>query len=213
MAARGHPRDWVAQACARYGEETVLGLCAALLGGRDPDDVEIDLDLLGGPGGARLVRESDVRWLPRSWAARAMRYVWCEGCEAGLAAQRALVAGLHDAHWRVRETSAAVVAVREVGAAAEALLPLLGDDVPRALQPHAPSARSASTSTWGRCTTRSTTPTPRSPRPLGARSRGCRSASTSDRVDVAERSATQGLRERPWDATLMQHISCRSETS
>src|SRR5690606_29365040 len=116
MAARGHPRDWVAPACARYGEETVLGLCAALLGGRDPDDVEIDLDLLGGPGGARLVRESAVRWLPRSWAARAMRYVWCEGCEAGLAAQRALVAGLHDAHWRVRETSAAVVAVREVGA-------------------------------------------------------------------------------------------------
>lgn len=131
MAARGHPRDWVAQACARYGEETVLGMCGALLGGRDPDDVEIDLDLLGGPGGARLVRESDVRWLPRSWAARAMRYVWCEGCEAGLAAQRALVAGLHDAHWHVRETSAAVVAVREVGAAAEALLPLLGDDVPR----------------------------------------------------------------------------------
>src|SRR5690606_41299642 len=98
MAARGHPRDWVAQACARYGEETVLGLCAALLGGRDPDDVEIDLDLLGGLGGARLVRESDGRWLPRSWAARAMRYGGGAACDAGLAAPPALGAAPEPAH-------------------------------------------------------------------------------------------------------------------
>lgn len=129
--AAGHPREWVAEACARHGEEAALSSCAALLTGTDPAEVDLELDLIGGPGAARMVRDSGATYFPRVWAARAMRYVWCEGGPAGAAAQAALVAGLADPHWRVREMSAKVVTLHEVGAAADALVPPLRDDVPR----------------------------------------------------------------------------------
>ncbi|GAB2611533.1 HEAT repeat domain-containing protein [Pseudactinotalea suaedae] len=133
--ARGHPREWVADACARHGEEAVLAWCAELLGGAAPEsrdlDVHLDLDLIGGPGATRMVRDSGAEYFPRVWAARAMRYAWRESGPAGAAAQAALVVGLRDPHWRVREMSAKVVALHEVGAAADALAPLLSDEVPR----------------------------------------------------------------------------------
>lgn len=130
-AARGHPREWVAEACARHGEEAVLAWCAELLSGTDPARLDLDLDLIGGPGAARMVRTSGATYFPRVWAARAMRYVWHESGRVGAAARAALVAGLADAHWRVREMAAKVVALHEVGAAADALLPLVRDEVPR----------------------------------------------------------------------------------
>lgn len=129
--AAGHPREWVAEACARHGETEVLGWCAELLGGADPDEVGLDLDLIGGPGAARMVIESGVPYFPRVWAARAMRYVWQEGTDAGTAAESALARGLGDEHWRVREMCAKVVWLREVGMAADRLVPLLDDEVPR----------------------------------------------------------------------------------
>jgi len=131
--ARGHPREWVADACAHHGEEAVLGWCAEVLAGAAPGsrDLDLELDLIGGPGATRMVRESGAEYFPRVWAARAMRYVWRDSGPAGAAAQAALVAGLGDPHWRVREMSAKVVALHEVGAAADALAPLLSDEVPR----------------------------------------------------------------------------------
>lgn len=128
---RGHPHEWVTEACARHGEETVLLRSAALLGGTDPADVGLDLDLIGGPGGGRMVAESGVTYFPRVWAARAMRYVWLEGTAACTEAESALVQGLGDEHWRVREMCAKVIGLHEVGAAADALVPLLSDDLPR----------------------------------------------------------------------------------
>lgn len=129
--ARGYPREWVAEACARHGEGLVLGWCTELLAGADPREVGLDLDLIGGPGAGRMVATSDVPYFPRVWAARAMRYVWQEGTEAGRAAEAALTRGLADEHWRVREMCAKVVALHEVGAAADAMSPLLADAVPR----------------------------------------------------------------------------------
>ncbi|WP_420115180.1 HEAT repeat domain-containing protein [Pseudactinotalea sp.] len=77
------------------------------------------------------MRESGAQYFPRVWAARAMRYVRHESGPAGDAALAALMTGLADEHWRVREMSAKVVALHEVGAAADALPPLLHDETPR----------------------------------------------------------------------------------
>lgn len=132
MSDRGHPQDWLAEACARDGVGAVMERSAALLSGADPDDVDLDLDLLGGEGSARLVAESEAaEYWPRVWAARAFRYAWQEDTLATAAAESALVGGLADPHWRVREMCAKVVALHEVGAAADHLGPLVDDDVPR----------------------------------------------------------------------------------
>lgn len=109
----------------------MLSACAELVSGIDPAEVCLDLDHIGGPGAARLMRTSDAPYFPRVWAARAMRYVWHETGAAGDAARAALVAGLADEHWRVREMSAKVVALHQVGDAADALPPLLHDETPR----------------------------------------------------------------------------------
>lgn len=132
MSDRGHPQDWVTEACAELGVGIVMQRCADLLDGADPDEIDLDLDLLGGAGSARLVHESEAaEYWPRVWAARAFRYAWEEGTPATAAAESALVTALADEHWRVREMSAKVVALREIGAAADSLAPLTDDGVPR----------------------------------------------------------------------------------
>jgi len=129
---RGHPQQWVTEACARDGVDGVMIGCAALLTGACPDDVGLDLDLLGGAGSTPMVRESAAAgYWPRVWAARALRYAWEDGTRATATAESALVAGLADEHWRVREMCAKVVALHEIGAAGDALARVVDDDVPR----------------------------------------------------------------------------------
>jgi len=132
MDQRGHPQQWVSEACARDGVDGVMVACAALLTGADPDDVGLELDHLGGVGSTRMVRESAAAgYWPRVWAARALRYAWEDGTPATATAESALVTGLADEHWRVREMCAKVVALHEIGAAGDALAPMVDDDVPR----------------------------------------------------------------------------------
>jgi hypothetical protein len=77
-----------------------------------------------GPGAMWVERGFDY-W-PRVWAARGLLYEWDP------AATAAVCAGLNDAHWRVREMCAKVVARHEVADSADACARLVsGDSVPR----------------------------------------------------------------------------------
>jgi HEAT repeat protein len=127
---RGRPADWVAAACDDLGVDAVVGWCVGLLDGRAVVDGP-SLDLIGGPGAARLVASPQVPgsfdYWARVWAARALRYAWQDRADV----HRAVVSALADPAWRVRETAAALVRVHELGAGAEALRGLLDDEVPR----------------------------------------------------------------------------------
>src|SRR5262245_50551595 len=68
-----HPRDWVAEAVARFGVTEVALRCAALLSGEA--DAEL-LPFLAGP--AVRLADSGAGYWPRVWAARSLRYVWDE---------------------------------------------------------------------------------------------------------------------------------------
>jgi len=119
-AAPGHPRDRVRRATERWGETEVVRLCSELLRGGSGDVQDRPLDLAMVLGGL-----SDRDWLAggkppghgywaRVWAARALLYVWDDS------ASSSITAALEDEHWRVREMVAKVVALRELGLAAEA---------------------------------------------------------------------------------------------
>jgi HEAT repeat protein len=125
-----HPRVLVARACAVYGTAAVAAWCADLLAGRvAPDDPQAPhLTWIGKVHAATLLRRGDLsgqeHW-PRVWAARALRYAWAPG------AAGAVVGGLSDPAWRVREMAAGAVLLRELGEAAERLAELTGDPVAR----------------------------------------------------------------------------------
>ncbi len=123
---RMHPRDRVHLAVQSLGVGSFVDGCAGILLGGDylhDEQLAETLEALLGMPISKLAYEP-LYW-PRVWAARALLYAWTE--RAG----GAVVHGLADPAWRVREMSAKVVALREIGDAAEALLPLLDDDTPR----------------------------------------------------------------------------------
>jgi HEAT repeats len=127
-----HPRDLLAEAVDDYGIHAVIDMCLALLDGHTEYDLlPLPLSYLGGAHavakldrGANLVARGQDHW-PRVWAARGLRHVWLPYAEPGV------VAALSDPAWRVRELAAKVVTQRELGSAAEALMPLLTDGTPR----------------------------------------------------------------------------------
>jgi HEAT repeat protein len=127
-----HPRDLLAEAVEVYGLHAVIDMCLALLDGHtDYDLLPLPLSYLGGTHavvqldrGANLAARGQDHW-PRVWAARGLRYVWLPYAEPGV------VAALPDPAWRVREMAAKVVTQRELGSAADALIPLLTDRTPR----------------------------------------------------------------------------------
>jgi hypothetical protein len=126
------PRERLADAAAELGASTVAGWCADLLLGRvafdDPE--QPDLEWLGGRHARAELDRGDMQrrhqeyWV-RVWAARGLRYVWVPE------AARAIVHGLADPAWRVREMCAKVARQREIGEAADALAALVDDETPR----------------------------------------------------------------------------------
>lgn len=109
----------------------MVRLCSELLRGGSGDVQDRPLDLAMVLGGL-----SDRDWLAggkppghgywaRVWAARALLYVWDDS------ASSSITAALEDEHWRVREMVAKVVALRELGLAAEAVTGLGDDETPR----------------------------------------------------------------------------------
>ncbi|GAA4070931.1 hypothetical protein GCM10022248_44150 [Nonomuraea soli] len=110
-----------------YGEARVAAWCADLL------VLAVGYDDPGEPplvwiGGAPAVDGLGVGWKehwPRVWGARGLLYAWTP------AAAPAVVRGLEDTSWRVREMCAKVARLRELGEAADVLAGLVGDEVPR----------------------------------------------------------------------------------
>ncbi|WP_460653212.1 HEAT repeat domain-containing protein [Kribbella endophytica] len=131
MAA--HPRAVVEAACARYGEETVVGWCVALLTGEISGEDAYGPDLpklqaiTGSPnpgGWQQPVDPVNYYWV-RVWAARVLLYAWRDD------AVDALRAVANDPAWRVREHVARITAQRELGELVDHLLPMLDHELPR----------------------------------------------------------------------------------
>jgi HEAT repeat protein len=125
LAAR--PADRLRALVDVVGPDVVVDWCAALLRGADWTDAAApDLDWIGGRSSASLVEKSlAVDYWPRVWAARGLLHVY------RAQAAPAVVAGLDDDSWRVREMCAKVVRAEEIGAAAEVLNRRTSDEVPR----------------------------------------------------------------------------------
>ena len=132
MSLDGTPAARIAELVDLVGHEEVVTWCADLLAGRAAhDDPELpSLAWLGGRATAWLMGldgdqlRVNAYWV-RVWGARGLLH--CYQPVAG----RDVVAALGVEHWRVREMAAKVVATWEVGEAADALVPLLDDEVPR----------------------------------------------------------------------------------
>jgi hypothetical protein len=120
------PRQSIEFECRRRGEKDVVKECVAILRGRRVD--EPTLLALAGPHAVAVLggAEGGVEgYWPRVWAMRGLLYAWDRS------ASGAVIAGSNDAHWRVREMSAKVVAKRGLESGHDAMTSLLGDDVAR----------------------------------------------------------------------------------
>lgn len=122
------PREHWAAMESRYGGQAAVGWCGDLLAGKittdQPDDPAFDV-LGGGRHLARILAGETPDYWIRVWAARGLLYVWDDSVVP------AVVSGLHDDHWRVREMCAKVCRLHRIGEAAENLERLASDAVPR----------------------------------------------------------------------------------
>lgn len=107
----------IERAVELYGRDEVVHWAAALLSGQQGGD-DLDISLLGGSPGWTAY------WY-RVWGARALLYVWDESASA------AVINGLRDEHWRVREMCAKVCRRRDLAGGSAALAVLAGDPVVR----------------------------------------------------------------------------------
>jgi hypothetical protein len=116
----------VAAECARQGEHEVVARCITLIGGGDADDGFLMAISCGAAQQVLDGREGGrTGYWPRVWGIRALLYAWDP------AAEPAVVTATGDAHWRVREMAAKVIARRLVGDGLSAVAGLRGDPVPR----------------------------------------------------------------------------------
>jgi hypothetical protein len=116
------PRQSIELECARRGQADVVAGCVELLAGRDVDDELVFA--LGGPAARPVLDGGQQYWL-RVWAMRALLYAWDD------TARPAVLAGLADQAWRVREMAAKVIARRQLGDALAGVAELRDDPVPR----------------------------------------------------------------------------------
>ncbi len=125
----GSPRELVGALSVCWGDARVAEYCADLLEGADPMGCPEALLYIGGRGAAGLLGPGDrrqaLRYWPRVWAARALRYAWSPS------AVPALVAALDDEAWRVAEQAMKVMTKYEVGEGVEAALAWVDHPLPR----------------------------------------------------------------------------------
>ena len=112
----------IALAVERYGNENVAAMAVGLLEGRD--EGEDILLYLGGRHAQGILDGAPALYWPEVWGARAFSYLWDES------ATSAILIGLGNRAWRVRETCAKVCAARSIGGP-ETLSTLLADEVAR----------------------------------------------------------------------------------
>jgi len=121
------PSERVRDAVARNGVDAVVTWCAAVLTGDPWDGPTGDLNWVADAGvhtSEWLANPANHYW-PRVWAARALLYAWWPR------ASPAVVVGLADDAWRVREMCAKVARRREIGEAGDDLAGLVADPVTR----------------------------------------------------------------------------------
>ena len=125
VAAR--PVERVESLVALVGADAVVDWCTGLLRGGDWTDPALPaLDWIGGRSSASMVDKAlALDYWPRVWAARALLHAYRPQAEP------AVVRGLSDESWRVREMCAKVVRAHEVGSAADDLGLRCADEVPR----------------------------------------------------------------------------------
>jgi len=106
--------------------------CAGLLDGtiRYDDAGHPPLTWLGGAHAASLLQRQafesrDQEYWPRVWGARGLLHVWAAD------ARPAVIGGLSDPAWRVREMAAKIVRAQELADAETELAALVADPVPR----------------------------------------------------------------------------------
>lgn len=113
----------VRRACAALGEAEVARRCAAML--LDPSMADLELLRLLGPVPSWALPSGEPSYWVPTWAARALLYAWDPSVVP------AVVRGLTNDAWRVREMSAKVCLKREIGEAGDVLAELAADPVPR----------------------------------------------------------------------------------
>ena len=112
------PAERITLAVERFGETDVVERAIALLGGFNVG--EEFLLYAGGTHAQGIIDGAPPLYWPEVWGARTLLFAWND------TARDAVVAGLVNQAWRVREMSAKVVATRAL-AEAEHLRPLLAD--------------------------------------------------------------------------------------
>ena len=126
------PRQSIEALCVRLGTPAVLRECVALLGGADAEPAIVAA--LAGPTAPRFLdAPADQRYWLRVWGARGLLWALAapEAPEIVPEVVDALVGGLADEHWRVREMVLKVIARYAVDEAQPAIEPLLTDETPR----------------------------------------------------------------------------------
>jgi HEAT repeat protein len=126
------PRESIEALCRRLGTSAVVGECVALLGGADADPSIVAA--LAGPTAPRFLdAPEDQRYWLRVWGARGLLWALAAPGAPGVAPEvvDALVGGLADEHWRVREMALRVIARYQLDDAQPAIGPLLTDETPR----------------------------------------------------------------------------------
>ena len=122
MTSEDTPATRVADAVTSLGESAVVERAIALLAGFNA--VEEFLLVAGGSHAQGLLDGAPPLYWPEVWGARVLLYVWND------TATDAVLAGLQNQAWRVREMCCRVAAARHL-AAAEYLRELLTDDTAR----------------------------------------------------------------------------------
>ena len=115
----------ITHAVDRYGEPRVVALATELLQARNAGNNI--LLYLGGRHAQGVLDGAPALYWPEVWGARAFMYVWGEEPDA---AASAVLTGLGNRAWRVREMCAKVCAARAIGGP-ETLTVLLADEVAR----------------------------------------------------------------------------------
>jgi HEAT repeat protein len=116
------PADRIAHIVAELGEDEVIARATALIAGLNAGDEF--LLAVGGRHAQGILDGAPPLYWPEVWGARAFLYVWNDS------AIPAVLAGLGNQAWRVREMSAKVVARRKLAFPAE-VAPLATDEVAR----------------------------------------------------------------------------------
>lgn len=112
----------IAGAVGRWGSREVVDRSVALIGGLSAGD---DFLLaVGGRHAEGVLAGAPVLYWPELWGTRALLYVWDD------TATEAVLSGLQNRAWRIREMACRVVALRGLDAALH-LAELLTDEVPR----------------------------------------------------------------------------------